>query len=110
MIDSYSDDQIVNPWINDPHIGDMGGGHARQPLDSNCALHRIIQRLGSQAELARRLGMNRSQASTVRWWVTKGRVPAKWIHRVAAVGGVKVSELVSDWPHRSPPAVNHGKN
>ncbi len=72
----------------------------RLPLDSRLALHRIIDKLGSQAELVRRLGMKPSQASTVRWWCTRGVVPAKWVHRVATVGGVSVMELVADWPDR----------
>ncbi len=69
----------------------------RQPLRRQCALHRVIAALGSQAELARRLGMKQSQGSTVRWWVTRGVVPAKWVHKVATVGNVSVGELMADW-------------
>lgn len=90
---SYSDDGIGDPGLRHPVRG--GTIRPRQPLDSRCALHRIVQRLGSQAELARQLGFTR--ASKIRWWVAKGRVPAKWVHQVARVGGVPVSDLVADW-------------
>jgi hypothetical protein len=69
----------------------------RQPLVRGCALHRVIRNLGSQAELARRLGMKISQGSTIRWWVTRQAVPAKWIHKVATVGNISVGELMADW-------------
>jgi len=100
---SYSDDGIVDPWVLIPKVGE---GRVRQPLDSRCAIHRVIQRLGSQAELARRLGLSRSQSSMIRWWVNKGRVPAKWVHRVAAVGNISVGELVADWPNKG---INYGR-
>lgn len=107
MMQSYSDDQIVDPWVLNPDVGKTGGGRMRQPLDAGYAIHRVIQRLGSQAELARRLGLSKSQSSTIRWWVTKGRVPAKWVHKVAAVGGISVGELVADWPNAR--GLKHGR-
>lgn len=78
----------------------------RHPLDPRCALHRVIIKLGSQAELARRLGVSRSQASMIRWWVSNGRVPAKWVHRVATIGDISVGELVADWPNKG---LKHGR-
>ena len=154
MMYSYSDDQIVDPYVGWPEIDvlaastviPLGQGRGRmlplrrgqrlkkpvvvnvprlkkvkpetpvdqrrycQPLRPQCALHRVVLQLGSQAELVRRLGMKSSQGSTVRWWVSKGSVPAKWIHKVAKVGIVSVSELVADWPFQCAPSYPGGKN
>ena len=91
---SYSD-ECIGDWVfNQRTVG------RQQRLDVQCALHRVILKLGSQAELARRLKLSRSQASTIRWWVTKGRVPAKWVHQVAEVGDISVDELVADWSNK----------
>ena len=43
----------------------------------------IIARFGSQSELARLLGTNQS---TVQYWVSNGRIPAKWHGKIIAVG------------------------
>lgn len=90
---SYSDDGIGDPCLR--HSVRGGTTRPRQPLNpQQCALHRVVQHMGSQAELARQLG---TRASKIRWWVAKGRVPAKWVHQVARVGDVPVSDLVADW-------------
>ncbi len=154
MMYSYSDDQIVDPYVGWPEIDvlaastviPLGQGRGRMlplrrvqrlkkpvvvkvprvkkvkpempldrrryspPLRPECALHRVVLQLGSQAELVRRLGMKSSQGSTVRWWITKCSVPAKWIHKVAKVGIVSVSELVADWPFQYAPSSPGGRD
>ena len=80
----------------------MSVSHKRRPrqvLTTRYAIHRVVIKLGSQAELARRLGMKTTQTSTIRWWLRRGYVPAKWVHRVAAIGEITVMELVADWPN-----------
>ena len=67
-------------------------------MNDTTMISRIITQLGSQAELARRLGMHDAQRSTVRWWLKKGYVPQRWIQQVAQVGGVPVAALLADVP------------
>ena len=52
---------------------------------------------GSQSKLARALGLPRQ---VVGGWVRRGRVPARWVERVAEVTGVPRWQLAPDrfWP------------
>lgn len=61
----------------------------------------IIQRFGSQSELARLLGIKQS---TVQYWASKGRIPPKWHGRIVQAGsgiGLYLSELeCGPTPHK----------
>lgn len=71
-------------------------------MNETTAIYRVIRQVGGQAELTRLLGLSSRHRSTVRWWLVKGYVPARWIRRVSAVSGVSVDDLLADWPVQSP--------
>ena len=62
----------------------------------------LISRFGSQSELARLL---KSKQSTVQYWSSKGRIPAKWHPKIIETGrsiGLSIDPLELQ-PSRSPP-------
>lgn len=61
------------------------------------ALHKAIDLIGSQAELARRLGVS---AQVVHNWKIRGSVPAEYVPAIemATAGGVRAEEIRPDIP------------
>ena len=66
----------------------------------NCA-ERLVALFGSQAEVARRLRLDRAVVSN---WVKSGYVPARWAMEVEAVtsGGIAAVEVLNDANTRKP--------
>jgi alanine-glyoxylate transaminase/serine-glyoxylate transaminase/serine-pyruvate transaminase len=66
----------------------------------NCA-ERLVEHFGTQAEVARRLKLDRAVVSN---WVTLGYVPARWAMEVEAVteGRIAALEVLNEANHRRP--------
>ncbi len=60
-------------------------------------LLQAIEQAGGQSALARQVGTYRQ---VVNGWVARGRVPARWVERVAGATGVPLWALAPDkyWP------------